>query len=1075
MLSVPVQHVALARHHDTHDAFASRNFHGRVLRDGEKLKWLCEEDKNTKTVVSAPGSSTPISLLSVVTAFLANRPTSFDSSWPYHRIRSRLPEKPQIGLCYIALEVMTTPPIPSISMTNLPQAGNGPNSPLPQLPTSFKRAKKLARAEQRQISPSALAQVKSRTPGTPSPLHSNRPVSEQNALDGAQATISPTTRLANDYDPRTPKQFAAVQFSKGDKRSDVEGDAPIRGFSLQEFLQEDKLKENDELIDTILEKVSSPNIDSPFSPSSVQNGSSVKSKWARGEKIKRRLISFGQSKDVELRPKRKFGPNAIAKITPTNEASPFLRANSDTHFSATGLFADKQAHTIGGLDRPSERDLSVFDVLELDLIPRPDSPTLGYATVKGVQGDGGKPGQQEEDDVFKIRDTSFSTQRAQKGKPLSYKSPAPLCLPQKHNSNASPSIPNPLLVRDDRDDFLASTVAALHSVSTTSPTRSKSTLSDSTTIPRRCVSTPLSLQRATSTASKLTQRFSDAPSAVPLLDHSNRNSIASTVVTKRRSLNSIIESKHNSLESILEPKWQSELSGTDAGKRLSNSRVEELKHDPAEKPGEALQDLLIPSIVGRRLSAASTETTASNVSSLGRHFTVKRIRKWTPFSSSLSPHSPLTPSNSRATLPRSRVITPKSPLVLAKLHGCGHEAHEAHKQSVAEQVPIATPKILQSKFDSLEFDRNVVLIVEKRPTSLTEEEKQREGEEALAAISGWNELMGVDWGETDREKRIKCDDVRKALQPTMTMMPTNPCPSACTVESPPVTELMPNTVEEQDTTDTARTLITETEMSSFELSRRTSKATSRSETPTSPSFNSVIRSTTAQTSWYDAPTSPPIGMSRSTSSSDFPLLSPAGSFHVPHRPAGYSFSSHATSPRPSNATASVSNPFGSLVHWDRPTETAEEKKKRKLLDFKQKLRNEVLEKQGAFLVPELLQLNGKFRGMERYIAHDVVQRDLRNAYEECDKALVSAEQVARDYFDLWHPECSGELALDAPPAFQPYLSSEPPIDCIENEVSMMDERARKCADLALVGEEGIMNFRLVWTLQFIDRCERNGW
>ncbi|KAE9978294.1 hypothetical protein EG328_001543 [Venturia inaequalis] len=1069
MLSVSVQHVALARHHDTHDVLASRNFHGRVIRDCEKWKWQCEEDENTQRVVSAPGSSTPISLLSIATLFLANYPPSSNSPWPHRRICSPLPEKPQIGLRYIALEIMTSPPNSPMSMVNLPEAADGPTSPLPQLPTSSKRVKKLARPEKLQISPSALAQVKSRTPGTPSPLNSNRPVFKQNALEGAQSIISPTARLAKDYDPETPKHFAVVQFSEEeDRKSDVEEDAPIRGFSLQEFLQEDKQKENDELIDTILEKVSSPSIHSPASPSSAQNNSSIKSKRARGKKIGRRLISFGLSKDEEPGPKRKFDPKATSRTAPTNEPSPFTRVTSDSRFPVTGVFENKQAQTVGTLNHTRERGLSVFDFLGLGSGPRPDSPTLGHATVKGSQGDRGEHGQQEEDDVFKIRDTGFSNQRAQKGGPLAYKSPAPLRLPQKHSPNASPSIPTQLLVRDDRDDFLVSTVAALHSVSTTSPTPSNATLSESKT-PRRCATTPLSLQRAKSTTSRSTTRFSDTSSTLLPLDRSNRNSIASTAETKRRSFNSIIESRRNSLASIIELKRHSESSNV--GKRLSNPRVEELKHDSAETTDEALPDILIPRIVEKRLSGVSAEIAASNIANLGRHFTVKKIRNWTPFPSSLSPHSPLTPGNSGAVLPRSRVVTPKSPLALVRLDGCSQETHEAHKQSVAERVPIATPKILQSKFDNLGFDEDVVQIVEMEAPSLTEEEKQREQKGTFAALLGWNGPM--EWGETDKEKKVKCEQIRNALEPQMKIEPKNPSPPPLALEFRTFMEFMSSTTREQNATDTPRTSITETEMSSFDFSRRTSKATSRSETPTYPSFSSISRSTTAQTSWSEATMSPPFGMSRSTSSSEFPLLSPVPSFHKPNS-VGYSFSSHLTSRRPSDAAATVSNPFGSLVHWDRPIETAGEKKRRKLLDLKQRLRNEMLEKQGALLGPEMLQLNGRFKGMERYIAHNLVQRDLRKAYDECDKALVSAASVAREYLDLWQPECSSELAFDAPPVVQPAPSSELRLDCGES-ISMVDECARKCADLTLIGEEGILNFRLVWTQQFLDRCERNGW
>lgn len=1031
MLSISVQHVALARHDDSHDVLASRNFHGRVFRDSEKSKWLCEKDENTKTGVSALGSSTPISLQSIVKTFLANPPpppASSYSSWPHHRKLPPLPETTPIGIRYTALEIMTTPPSSPMSMNDFHTPAVGPTSPLPQLPTSSQRIKRVARAETLQISPSALAQTKIRTPGTPSPLNSNRPVSKQNAWEGSQSIVSPTARQAKDYDPETPKQFALTQFSQVEQKSGSEGSAPTRGCSLQEFLQEDKQKENDELLDTLLEKVSSPSLDSPASPSSSRVDSSVKSKRPRGKEIRRRLISFGQSKDQELKPKRKFDPKSIANPTPTDEPSPFTRG--------------KQAHTIGGLNPSIERGISFVDFLELDLPTIPDSPTLGCTAVKKDQGAVAEPRQEEEDDVFQIRDTSFSNQRAQKGGPFAYKSPAPLRLPQRHNPNASPSIPTQF----PNDDFLTSTVAALRSVSTTSPTRSDSTVSESKTA-RRCVTTPLSLQRATSTAPRSTKRFSDNSSTVPLLGRSNRNSIASTIGTKRRrSLNSIVESKRSSRSSITEVKRHSEPSIIDAGKRLSNPRVEELKHDSAEATGEAPQNLVAPSIIEKRLSEASAGTTDSEVPSLGRRFTIKKIRKWSPFSSSLSPNSPLSPRDSRVLSPR----TPKSPLVLYKLDGCSQNAHEVHRKSVAEQLPIATPKILRLKFDKLDFNRGRVQSLEQGSDRVTKEEKQRERDHVLATVSEWNGFLGVLWGETDKERRVKCMEVRKALLPHIVFEPNNP--------------FSPNLP--------LRTSMAEIEMSSFEFSRRTSKATSRSETPTSPSFNCRIRSTTAQTSWSEAPMSPKFGNSRSTSSSEFPLFSPVTSFQRTSMPVGNSFSSHPGSQRPS-ISAEVSNPFQSFVCWNRPIETAEEKRQRKLLDSKQKLENEKTEKEGGYLTPDKLQLNGKFKGMERYIAHDLVQRDLRKAYEECDKALVSATEVAREYLEFWHPECTSVLAINVP-ASQPDLIDEPQLGCVES-ISMADERARKLADLTLVGEEGVLNFRRVWTLRFLDRCERNGW
>lgn len=120
----------------------------------------------------------------------------------------------------------------------------------------------------------------------------------------------------------------------------------------------------------------------------------------------------------------------------------------------------------------------------------------------------------------------------------------------------------------------------------------------------------------------------------------------------------------------------------------------------------------------------------------------------------------------------------------------------------------------------------------------------------------------------------------------------------------------------------------------------------------------------------------------------------------------------------------------------------------------------------------MLQLNGKFKGMERYIAHDLVQRDLRNAYEECDKAQVSAAQVAREYLDLFDTDCTSELALIDALVFVPDCTSELPLDHLERTLS--NDRP-KWIDLTMVGEEGIRNFKLIWTQRFLDRCERNGW
>lgn len=194
---------------------------------------------------------------------------------------------------------------------------------------------------------------------------------------------------------------------------------------------------------------------------------------------------------------------------------------------------------------------------------------------------------------------------------------------------------------------------------------------------------------------------------------------------------------------------------------------------------------------------------------------------------------------------------------------------------------------------------------------------------------------------------------------------------------------------------------------------------------------------------------------------------------MPDTLVGHSISSHFEARSPSAAaTIGPVNPFGSFLHWDRPLETAEEKKKRKILDLKQKLRNEALEEQGALLRPEMLQLNGKFKGMERYIAHDLVQRDLRDAYEKCDKAQVSAAQVAREYLDLFDTDCTSELALIDAPVFVPDCASELPLDHLERTLS---EDHPKWIDLTMVGEEGTRNFKLIWTQRFLDRCERNRW
>ncbi|QDS70000.1 hypothetical protein FKW77_003434 [Venturia effusa] len=964
---------------------------------------------------------------------------------------------------------MTGPPNSPMLMADFLEAANEPTSPLPQLPTPSSRAKRLARAERLQISPSSLAQIKNRSPGTPSPLNSNRPVSKKNALEGALSIVSPTARRAKDYNPQTPRQFALTQFSHEERKSDVDVDAPICGFSLQEFLQEDKQQENDELIDNILANVSSPNIGSPASPSSPRNDSSVKSKRPRGRGIRRRLTSLGQSKDEQSRSiRRKFDPKAVSKITPSNEPSPFSRFTSDDQFSAAKLFDDKRVHPVEGL-------VSVSDFLEQEAhaIPRPDSPTLGFEfpTVKRNQEDSAKPRQQEEDDVFTIRNSSFSNQRAQKGGPLAYKSPAPLRLPQRYTPNASPSLPDQSMAEDD---FVASTVAALCSVSTTSPRHSNSTPSRSKT-PRRCATTPLSMQRATSTASRSTACFSDASSSRPLLDRTNRDSIASTVGTQRRSLNSIIESKRSSLASIIESTRRSDSSLADADKNLSDPRTEGLEIHSVELASEATKNLVITSIEERRLSDTSVSTKASNtppeLPHISRRLTIKKMRKWSPFSSSFSPRSPLSSSGGRAFFPITRVVSPRSPPALVKVPGCSDEAHEIHKQRVAKRMPIAKPALLQLKFDHMKFNRGIIRKIggERSIPRLTEGDKQIN---ALATMLGWSDHLGFKWGEASEEKKAKCEELCRALQTHMKIAPRMPCPSNLTYKLQTSTDLESDPVGDLDSTRATRDSMDETEMFSFDTSRTTSKSASRSETPASQSIRSRARNVANQSFTSHAPMSPSLSMSRSTSSSELPLLTPFTSFNSPVTSAKCSFSSRPESRRPRAETIGPVNPFGSFVYWERPIETVEQKAQRKLDDSERKRENEVLEKEGGILSAELLQLKGKFRGMERYIAHDKVQRDLRKAYDKIDKAQVPAAEVARRHLDFLQPSYTCGFALDASDLLP---DSDSNLLLGGEGACTLEQRARECADVTMVGGEGIRNYMLVWAQRFIDRCEQNGW
>lgn len=943
---------------------------------------------------------------------------------------------------------------------------DGPSEPIPPIPAPSPRVKKLqARSEKLQISPNALKQVNDRVPSTPSSL--NRPVSRQNAWERAQSVISPTARLAKD--PGTPAAFA--QFQRESEIEDDEDEVPRAGFSLQEFLQEDKQKENDELIDKLLANVLEP-IDIPSSPLSQKE--SAKSKRPRVKKLGMRLISFGQHKNEKPdlqgnTQNQKYEPKAIAKVTPKNphdDTHPATRVTSDVHFSIDELFEgdDEQPHTVGGLDSPGEQQLSVFDFLEQEAhahCPRPDSPTLPgegrLAVVKKEHCRNTSVGLQEEDDVFKIQSTSFGSKREEKKGPLAYRPPAPLRLPLKYNPNILPSLPTQLVIEDD---FLTSTVAALCSVSSTNATRAMSVLSK--TAPRRRTGTPLGLQRATSTASKSTKRHSDtSSSSIVLFDRPNRQSIASLSGLKRHSLTSIIEAKRHSLTSIADLKRLSLTSITDASKRLSIPKLEEIKRHPAETMADGSSRLPVPSITDKRVSVATVSTSSTEALSLsqsfGRSLKIRKLRSW----SKLVPGSPRSPGSPRLFSPRSRVFTPKNPAVTSD-EGLSDEFKAMIKNKIAERLATVRPILLQKHLDDVEFARAVKAQKKEDESSSLAEEKQRARNDAVTVLSDWHDHVKIA-SILDRDgKEDRLDSACKALTSKVIGKPGRsplscPAPPCFTSTFPTIMGLVSSLARDNEIESTLSINTPGSSWSSFFTSRKMSEATSRAETPTSPTFNSRTASTTARTSGSETPSSPSL-ISRSTSSITFPLLSSIATIDRPDSPSGYSFSSQLTSRRPSAAgTVTSLNPFGPFVHWDRPIETREEVKEREKLDLEQQLRNQEAVMRGEKLTSKDLVLNGKFKGLERYMAHDMAQRDLRKAYSNREDAKVTAAEVARGYLDAFDPNYTSELALVYPNG---------PSDTYSYGT---------WSDLDMVGEEGIQHFKVLWTLRFLERCEENGW
>jgi hypothetical protein len=646
---------------------------------------------------------------------------------------------------------MTGSPDTPLSLMDFLKAEEGPTIALPAIPAPSPRVKKLqARVEKLQLSPSTIAQIKDRTPGTPSSL--NRPVTIQQLGDREQFVTSPTpTNRFNDRDPETPSSF--LEFLRAEEQEDNE--APDSGFSLQEFLQEDKQKENDELIDKLLAKVSEP---IPETPSRSPPKKPSKSKRPHMGKLGRRLKALGHSKEsktVQSEPRGQIKAKTTRSRTSTESSLPnkdheeptaVTRVTSDIHLTMHDLFNDdeEQPRTVGGLESsPADNGISIFEFLEQEEQGRPDSPILppefGLTIVNKDPGNGKdtKLGPQAGDDVFKIR-SSFSSMREQKKKSLSYRPPA--LVPQKYPIDILPELPARLL---NRDDFMTSAMAAMRSISAAaSPAHPKSVITVSSPRPRN--GTPLSLQRAVSTAARITtsratSRLSDTSSSAVV--QVKRHSLASFSDIKRHSLTSIVEMKRHSLTSI-----------TEASKRLSIPNIVELKRHSIDSIAEVSKRLALPNTTDKRVSAATDSTTSSGSPSMTHGLKLKKLRSLKDLSLPAALRSP------RIFSPRGGTLAPRK-FEVPKFDDVSEEVKQAVRKKCSEATK--NVKAEWTLWNNENNDFHMVTTFEKgqKRTNKTEEEKQRDQEEFSAAYPSW----GQNWAQVAHDMPVEDENFKKSF------------------------------------------------------------------------------------------------------------------------------------------------------------------------------------------------------------------------------------------------------------------------------------------------------------------------
>jgi hypothetical protein len=295
----------------------------------------------------------------------------------------------------------------------------------------------------------------------------------------------------------------------------------------------------------------------------------------------------------------------------------------------------------------------------------------------------------------------------------------------------------------NRDDFMTSAMAAIRSISAAaSPARPKSVITVNS--PRRRNGTPLSLQRAVSTAartttSRATSRLSDASSSAVV--QVKRHSLTSLSNIKRHSLTSIVEMKRHSLTSIAE-----------ASKRLSIPNIVELKRHSIDSIAEVSKRLALPNITDKRVSAATDSTTSSGSPSMTHGLKLKKLRSLKDLSLPAALRSPRIFS-SRSEIPAPRKFEVPS----------FDDVSEKVKQVVRKKCSEAAESV-KAEWTSRNNENNnfhMVTTFEKGQERMnkTAEEKQRDQEEFSAAYPTW----GRNWAQVAHDMPVEDKDFKKSF------------------------------------------------------------------------------------------------------------------------------------------------------------------------------------------------------------------------------------------------------------------------------------------------------------------------